>query len=273
MSDNKITLTKDTLYGVVIVLLVALLTVSVLTQGFGIVKTQTITTAVGAAQAGTIKAAQQAKPTTAVPTTAPSGNSGSSGSTGVSAATVTSMIDGDMSMGSKSAKVVLIEFSDLQCPFCRKFWTESFSQIKKDYIDTGKVQYVFRDFPLSFHAAAQKAAEAVECAEEQGKAWEMHDKIYAEQNKKGVNTVQFTVTDIKSWASGITGLDSSKFNSCLDSGKYYTEVQKDLSDGAQLGVSGTPAFIIVKRDGSKITSLTGAQPYSTFKSTIDGLLQ
>lgn len=185
---------------------------------------------------------------------------------------IAELMDDDMRMGSDSAPVVIVEFSDLQCPFCRKFWTESFSQLKGDYIDTGKVQYVFRDFPLSGHPAAQKAAEAAACAQEQGKGWEFHDKAYEEQNKLGVNTIQFTVSDMKAWAKEI-GVDSVKFDSCLDSGRYTSEVLGDLSDGNSYGIKGTPAFFIAKRDGSRMVPLAGAQPYSSFRSAIEQLLQ
>ncbi|OGN09451.1 MAG: hypothetical protein A3C61_01250 [Candidatus Yanofskybacteria bacterium RIFCSPHIGHO2_02_FULL_39_10] len=171
-------------------------------------------------------------------------------------------IDDDPSLGNKNAKVTIIEFSDYQCPFCRTFWKESFGQLKKEYIDTGKVRLIYRDYPLSFHPMAMPTAQATECADEQGKYWEMHDKVFAEQEKLGQGTVQFTVQNLKQWASEI-GLNAANFNQCLDSGKYKTEVDKDFNDGSAAGVTGTPSFFI----NGRLT--VGAQPYSVFKSIIE----
>src|SRR3989344_7560219 len=151
--------------------------------------------------------------------------------------------DDDPTLGNSKAKITLIEFSDFQCLFCRRFWNEAFQQIKKEYIDTGKVKVVYRDYPLPFHPADQVSAEASECADEQGKFWEMHDKIFEEQAKQGTGTVTYGAAELKNWASQI-GLNSAKFNQCLDSEKYKSEVEKDLADGSSYGVSGTPAFFI-----------------------------
>lgn len=183
-------------------------------------------------------------------------------------------LDNDPVLGDKNAPVTIIEFSDYQCPFCRKFWTETFSLIKKDYIDTGKVKFVFRDFPLtSIHPAAQVAAEAAECVREKGgdaAYWKMHDKIFEEGNiidsgsKTGAvtKTAQFTKEDLKKWAKDI----NYDIATCLDSGKFTSEVQKDLADGSAAGVTGTPAFFI----NGKL--LAGAYPYSEFKKFIDAEL-
>ncbi|MBI2058118.1 MAG: DsbA family protein [Candidatus Yanofskybacteria bacterium] len=174
--------------------------------------------------------------------------------------------DDDAYLGEKDAKVVMIEFSDFQCPFCRSFWRDTLPLIKKEYIDTGKAKLVYRDFPLSFHPAAQPAAEAAECAKDQNKFWEMHDKIFIEQDKQGDATIQFTATDLKKWASQI-GLNAGDFNKCLDSGKKKSEVEKDVADGSNAGVNGTPAFFI---NGRK---LVGAQPFAVFKAAIDAELE
>lgn len=170
--------------------------------------------------------------------------------------------DDDAYIGDKDAPVVIIEFSDFQCPFCRSFWRDTLPLIKSEYIDTGKVKFVYRDFPLSFHPAALPAAQAAECAKEQGKFWEMHDKIFSEQDKLGSGTVQFSVNDLKKWAAE-TGLNVGQFNSCLDSQKYNDEVSQDLNDGQAAGVSGTPGFFINGK------SVVGAQPFSVFKTAID----
>ena len=171
-------------------------------------------------------------------------------------------VDDDAFLGNKKAKVTIIEFSDYQCPFCRTFWKDAFMQLKKEYIDTSKVLFVYRDYPLSFHPMAEPSAQAAECAKEQGKYWEFHDKLFGEQDKKGQGTVTFTNQDLKLWASQI-GLDAGKFNQCFDSGKYKAEVQKDFEDGNKAGVSGTPSFFINGR------LVVGAQPFVSFKTVID----
>jgi len=171
--------------------------------------------------------------------------------------------DDDAYLGDKDAPVVMIEFSDYQCPFCRSFWRDTLPLIKSEYINKGKIKFVYRDFPLdSIHPGAKQAAEASECAREQDKFWEMHDKIFSEQDKQGGGTAQFGASDLKKWANDL-GLNTSKFNSCLDSGKYAEEVAKDLSNGQAAGITGTPGFFI---NGKLVV---GAQPFSAFKSIID----
>lgn len=173
--------------------------------------------------------------------------------------------DDDPFLGPKNAKVTIIEFSDYQCPFCRSFWRNTLEQIKTEYINSGKsVKFVYRDFPLSqIHPLAQKYAEAAECAGDQGKYWEMHDKIFQEQDKLGQGTIgTYTVDDIKKWAREL-GLNGSEFNQCLDSGKHAEEVKKDFDDGVAAGVNGTPTFFI---NGQV---LVGAQPFESFKTIID----
>ncbi len=174
--------------------------------------------------------------------------------------------------GKSDAPIVIIEYSDYQCPFCRSWFNGSKSQLDKEYIETGKVQFIYKDFPLSFHPMASVYAEAARCAGDEGKYWEMHDKIFNEQDKFGQGTVSnLTVDDVKKWSQDI-GLDATQFNSCLDSGKYTSAVQANFNEGAAVGVSGTPSFVIGKADGTG-QLIVGAQPYSVFKSAIDGLLK
>jgi len=160
--------------------------------------------------------------------------------------------------GNKDAKVTIVEFSDFQCPYCARHATETFPQIDKTYIQTGKVRYIFRHFPLPFHEFAQKASEAAMCAGDQGKFWEMHDKIFADQTKMAVE-------DLQKYASGL-GLKIGDFNACLSSDKYKKVVTDDISLGTEAGVSGTPAFFI---NG---TFLSGAQPFANFQQIIEGEL-
>lgn len=173
-------------------------------------------------------------------------------------------------LGSKDAKIVVVEFSDYQCPFCRSWFNSAKTQLDNDYIKNGKVLFVYKDFPLSFHPMAPVYAEAARCSGEQGKYWEMHDKIFAEQDKKGQGTVfDLTKDDVNNWAKQL-GLKETEFNSCLDSGKFSQEIQANFDEGAQLGVSGTPSFFIGKIDGTA-QKIVGAQPYSVFKQAIDSL--
>ncbi|MBS3059181.1 MAG: DsbA family protein [Candidatus Diapherotrites archaeon] len=169
------------------------------------------------------------------------------------------LADDDPAKGSTDAPVTIIEFSDFQCPFCGRFYDQALSQIQSEYIDTGKVKLIYRDFPLSsIHPEAQPAAEAAECANEQGKFWEMHNKIFENQDS-------MSAASYKQWAAEL-GLNTTQFNSCLDTSKYEGEVLADFSDGSNAGGSGTPTFFI---NGQKIV---GAQPFSSFKAVIDAEL-
>ncbi|MBI5421378.1 MAG: DsbA family protein [Parcubacteria group bacterium] len=174
---------------------------------------------------------------------------------------VVKLPDDDPILGDANAPVTIVEFSDFQCPFCGKFFNETFPQIKSGYIDTGKVKLVYRDFPLAIHEMAQTYAEAGECAHEQGKFWEMHDKIFGEQ-KNGVATV----ADLKKWGKEL-GMREIQFNACLDTHKYADEVAKDVKDGLDAGVQGTPSFFI---NGKLVV---GAVPFSVLQKEIETALK
>jgi len=182
--------------------------------------------------------------------------------TGVASVNAQELTDDDPFLGDKNAPLTIIEFSDFQCPFCARFRQQTFDQIKTQYIDTGKVKFVYRDFPLtSIHSYAQKAAEAGECADDQNKFWEMHDKIFEGQSVWASSGVSV----FKQYAQEL-GLDSKKFNDCLDSGKYKDEVEKDLNDATSSGGQGTPYFIIGN------TPVSGAQPFNSFQAVIEAQL-
>lgn len=165
---------------------------------------------------------------------------------------VAQLVGNSPAKGSSQAKVTIVEFSDFQCPYCGKV-QDTLKKIFETY--PNKVKLVFRNYPLPFHENAEPAAQASLCANEQGKFWEFHDKLFANQEK-------LTLTDLKQYAANL-GLDTNKFNSCLDSNKYKETVQKDTKDGQAVGVSGTPAFFINGR------LVTGAQPFENFKKIID----
>jgi len=176
-------------------------------------------------------------------------------------------VDDDPSLGDAQAKVTIIEFGDYQCPSCRAFWREVEPRLKKDYISTGKARLVFRDFPIvQIHPESIMAAMAVDCAIDQGKYWQYHDKVFLEQDKQGEDLVRFTANDLKKWAKDLK-LDPAAFGACLDSQKYKEEVLNDKADGDGVGIQGTPTFFI---NGHVIG---GAQPYPVFKKVIDDLLK
>ncbi len=176
-------------------------------------------------------------------------------------------IDDDPMMGNRNAPLTLIEFSDYHCPFCRRFFMQTFPKIKSNYIDTGKVRYVFRDYPLdAIHPNARKAAEAAHCAQEQGKFWEMHDAIF-ESKDSGF-------PDLKRLGSRLS-LDVERLEICVRSGRYGKEIEKDYQDGTLAGVTGTPGFFLgLTRKGATIqgTLISGAQPLARFAKLFDELL-
>ncbi len=162
--------------------------------------------------------------------------------------------------GNPDAKVKVVEFTDFECPFCAKFFSDTLPQLEKEYIDTNKIGYYIRHFPLySIHPNAENGSLAAECAREQSKFRQMHDMIF--ENQKTMS-----VSDLKSHAAKL-GFNTSQFDSCLDSKKYKSNVDRDAKLGDEVGVSGTPAFFI---NGKMIS---GAQAFATFKTTIDAELK
>ena len=163
--------------------------------------------------------------------------------------------------GDKNAPVTIIEFSDYQCPFCSRFYSDTLSQIDEQYIKTGKVKFAYKDFPLSFHPLAQKSAEAAKCVRDQDGDegyWALHDKIFENQGS-------LSLDNLKQWAREV-GADGGEFDTCLDSGKFASDVQAEFREGQGAGVRGTPAFFV----NGKL--LSGAQPFVAFKQAIDAEL-
>jgi protein-disulfide isomerase len=170
------------------------------------------------------------------------------------------------SMGSDTAPVTMMEFADFQCPYCRRFHTDSFVELKKNYIDTGKVRFISRDLPLEFHSNAMSAALAVRCAGEQNKYWELRDSLIANSKDLGKES-------IAKYAQH-AGLDMPGFTACVDTQKYKTQIEQDRKEANMLGFSGTPSFVIGKMRGDKLdgVKIVGALPYATFDSKINELL-
>lgn len=161
------------------------------------------------------------------------------------------------SYGPENAPVTIVEFSDFECPFCSRV-NPTLEQVKKSYPD--QVRIVFRQFPLAMHANAQKAAEASLCAEDQGKFWEMHDWMFANQKSLGIDS-------LKEQAVAMDGVDGDTFAQCLDSDKYAEQVATDMREGSQAGVSGTPAMFI---NGQMVS---GAVPFEQVAAVIDAELK
>jgi len=165
-------------------------------------------------------------------------------------------------MGDADAPITIVEFSDFQCPFCQRFTQQTGSQIIDQYVATGKVRFAYRHFPLSFHQNAQKAAEASECAADQGKFWEFHDIMFERGSGDGTG---LAVADLKAYAAELK-LNTADFNTCLDSDAKAALVQADFAAGSAAGVSGTPAFFVNGK------AIVGAQPFSAFQAMIDAEL-
>lgn len=180
--------------------------------------------------------------------------------------------DNDPIIGNPDAPITIIEFSDFQCPFCARFHIQTLPLILEEYIDQGKVKLVFRDFPIqSIHPNALPASVAAECANEQGKFKEMHDMLFDNQNQWNKLETNDVLSLFSNYASNIQ-LDQEIFDSCLTSGKYIEEIRKDLDDGRDYGVSGTPGFF-VGNEKIGFVEIKGAQPFESFKKIIDSQLE
>ncbi len=177
---------------------------------------------------------------------------------------------GAPSKGNQQAPVTLVEFSDYECPYCGRYARETMPEIEKAYVRAGRVRYVVRDFPLeTIHPRAFKAAEGARCAGEQGKFWQMHERIFADQDGLDEN-------DLVRRAESL-GLDGGTFRQCLRAGKEAAGVRRDQSEGRRINVQGTPTFFIgyTEPNGTDVRVvkvIVGAQPFDVFKAAIDSLL-
>jgi protein-disulfide isomerase len=178
-------------------------------------------------------------------------------------------------LGNKNAKLTIVDFSDYECPFCKKSFTDILPSLKTDYIESGKVNLVYKNYPLPFHQNAPKEAEAALCARDQGGDsvyFKFHDQIYTQTTSNGTG---LALTQLPIIAKSL-GLNVSKFQLCLDFGKYKDYVDKDIAQGNQVGVSGTPTWFVGKTnsDGTITgTKIVGAQPYTAFKAIIEQQLK
>ena len=172
----------------------------------------------------------------------------------------------DPILGDKNAEISIVEFSDFQCPFCERVYSGALADFKEsNFFKDDQVNLIYKQFPLtSIHPYAQKAAEASLCASDQGKFWEYHDMLFANQQA-------LDETSLKSYAQQL-GLDSATFNSCLDGDEKASEVSKETQQGIKAGGQGTPYFVIINNKNKETESVSGAVPFSEFESAINSLL-
>lgn len=173
---------------------------------------------------------------------------------------------GKQSMGSKDAPVTIVEFTDYQCPYCLRFSKTTFPNLKRKYIDTGKVRWVALNLPLPFHKDATKAAQAAHCAGEQGKFWEMREELF-------MNPQKLNVTYLPAHASTLS-LDIEAFNACLQSKRHLDAIAREGKDANAVRLTGTPSFIIGKTSDDVVSGpvLIGALPLNRFDATISKVL-
>lgn len=168
----------------------------------------------------------------------------------------------EYSLGRADAPVTIVEYTDYECPFCDRFRTGTFPDIKKNFIETGKVRFVKRDLPLSAHPNALKAAQAGQCAGDQGKYWEMHDLLSANSSILGPDAYARFARELS--------LDPQAFKTCVDGDRHLADIRASGQGAAAIGITGTPAFVIgtVKGDTLDGVEIMGAQPYPVFEKAI-----
>ena len=170
-------------------------------------------------------------------------------------------------LGNANAPLVMIEFTDYQCPYCRGFAVNTFPALKAKYIDTGKLQFVSRDFPLDFHPNALLAAHAARCAGDQGKYWEIRPVLFA-------NGATLQQSGLLSYARDLS-LNTATFQQCLEKETHAASIKVDLSDAQGAGIEGTPTFVLGRRSPSGAIEglrIVGAQPTASFEARIEELL-
>ena len=172
----------------------------------------------------------------------------------------------EYSLGRSDAPLTLLEFTDYQCPYCRRFQAETWPQIKKNYIDTGKLRFIVRDLPLQFHSSALPAAEAAHCAGEQGKFWEMHHALLTGDDPLADGGIDRRATQL--------GLDLERLHACTRANRYESAIARNIAAANALNVNGTPAFVLgrMANGGLEGQLVSGAQPYAEFDAAFRQLL-
>jgi protein-disulfide isomerase len=167
-------------------------------------------------------------------------------------------LSGVSMLGSATAPLTIVEYTDYQCPYCQHFHVTTFAELKKAYIDTGKVRFFSKDMPLDFHPNAMRAAMAARCASEQGKFWELRDTMGANPNSLDMEHIVGFAANLK--------MDTGALRACIDSGKYKERVQGDVLEAMRIGANGTPTFIVGKSVGNGVDGelVVGAMPFQMF---------
>ena len=249
MAEESITIGKDAIYSIVIVLLAGLLVVSIFTQGFGIVKAE----------------CPDGVNATECPETPQADTNSGENNTETSEPELPQLtveFGSYPPLGDESAPVAMVEFTEFQCPYCARHYSQTEAQLKINYIDSGKLKLYFRDYPLppQYHPQAGIAAIAGRCANDQGKFWEMHDKLFDTRELWSGNSEADSL--FKEYAIEL-GLDNETFSSCYDNQSHAEEIVADLEAGQSYGVGGTPAsFLIIPK--SKVDA-------QSFESACDSL--
>lgn len=174
-------------------------------------------------------------------------------------------LDGLPMLGVKTAPITIVEYTDYQCPFCQRFHVTTYAELKKNYIDTGKVRFFSRDMPLDFHPNAMRAAQAGRCANEQGKFWQLRDVMGANPNNLDMESILRFAGELK--------MDAAALRACVESDKYKSAVQKDLLEAMSIGATGTPAFVVGRTtpEGVDGELMLGALPYPMFDEKLKSL--
>jgi len=173
-------------------------------------------------------------------------------------------IGGSPSLGRETAPVVLVEFTDFECPYCKKFHDTTFPELKRKYIDTGYVRYVSRDLPLPIHQHALKAAQAARCAGEQNNYWQAREVLFSISPNLNREAIPKALQNLP--------LDQDKLRTCLDGDKFVDDIRQDISDAESVGVQGTPGFILGTKEGSEGVRISGAQPFAAFDRELKVML-
>lgn len=177
------------------------------------------------------------------------------------------LLGGKTPLGKDTAKIIVAEFTDYQCPFCKKFGLTTFPKLKRDYVDSGKVQYVVRDFPLAFHAEAKSAAVAALCAGQQQRYWEMKTRLFEHQAEYGRPLYLRLAGELK--------LDAGRYGRCLNDPRMAEAVARDVAYGNRLGVQATPTFIIGRVEGGEVRdvkAVSGAMAFEAFAGLLNPMM-
>ena len=217
MTDGEIKISKITLWQGISGIMFVLLLISIFTHGFGF--GGETPTAAAPADTGDDAADEEADEEPAPKLTVDDVD-----------------LEGVPFMGDEDAEITMVIYDDFECPFCARFEVQTFAKIKEEYIDTGKAKFYYKHFPLGFHSHAQIAAEASECANDQGKFWEMHDMIFE-------NQPDLSEDKLKEWAEELE-LDMDEFNTCLNTNKHAEKVKLGMAEGQKVGVRGTPSVLL-----------------------------